>query len=185
MRYWIVAAAVVSALAAPAPSAAQVMASEYASVAQRVDATTITIRYYRPQRRGRTNLIGGVVPFGRAWTPGANWATTIEVDRDVRIEGQPLAKGRYSVWMIPEPDPKPWTVILSAAWKRFHVQGPDTSATAVRFTVQPERGPSVDVLTFTFPVVEPDAATLLLQWGTTAVPMRITVTPSNDVAPTD
>jgi hypothetical protein len=50
--------------------------------------------------------------------------------------------------------------------------------------VQPERAPSADVLTFTFPVVDPDATTLLLQWGTTAVPMHITVTPSNDVAPT-
>ena len=128
--------------------------------------------------------MGKVVPFGRAWTPGANWATTIEVDHDVRIEGHQLAKGRYSVWMIPEPNATPWTVILSGTWKRFHVQGPDPSASEVRFTVQPDRGPNVDVLTFTFPAIEADATTLLLQWGTTAVPMHITVAPSNDVAPT-
>ena len=39
-------------------------------------------------------------------------------------------------------------------------------------------------LTFTFPDVAADSATLLLRWGTTAVPLHITVLPSNAVAPT-
>lgn len=179
-----IAAGLAAASAHPAFAAAQVMASEYGTVSQRVDGTTITIDYFRPERRDRTNLIGGVVPFGSTWTPGANWATTIEVDHDVRIEGHDVAKGRYSVWMIPEPDPQPWTVILSTTWKRFHVQGPDPSASDVRFMVKPDQAPMVDVLTFTFPVVDRDAATLLLQWGTTAVSLHITVTPSNSVSPT-
>jgi hypothetical protein len=163
-------------------SHAQVMASEHGMVEQQVDGTTITIEYFRPQARGRTNLIGGVVKYGSMWTPGANWATTIEVNKDVHIEGQALPKGKYSIWTIPQQDQ--WTVILSSAWKRFHVQGPDPSAREIRFTVKPQEAPELDVLTFTFPDVAADSATLLLRWGTTAVPLHITVLPSNAVAPT-
>ena len=170
------------ALVLPGSSHAQVMASEHGMVEQQVDGTTITVEYYRPQARGRTNLIGGVVKFGSTWTPGANWATTIEVNKDVHIEGQALPKGKYSIWTIPQQDQ--WTVILSSAWKRFHVQGPDPSAHEIRFTVKPQEAPELDVLTFTFPDVAADSTTLLLRWGTTAVPLHIEVMPSNAVAPT-
>lgn len=182
MRHRSLIATLLVAAMLPVSAHAQVMASEYASVTQRVDGTMITVDYYRPRARGRTNLIGGVVKWGSMWTPGANWATTIEVNRAVRIEGHALPKGKYSIWTIPQPDQ--WTVILSSAWKRFHVQGPDSTAREVRFTVKPEEAPLLDVLTFTFPVVEPDATTLQLRWGTTSVPLHITVTPSNAAAPT-
>lgn len=182
MRRLLFAATLALVTALPACAPAQVMASEHGMVQQRVDGTTITIEYYRPQRRGRDNLFGGVVKWGSTWTPGANWATTIDVDHDVRIDGHALAKGRYSIWMVPQPTA--WTVILSTAWKRFHVQGPDPSAPQVTFTVTPDSTPMVDVLTFSFPAVAPDSTTLLLQWGTTAVPLHIAVTPSNAAAPT-
>jgi hypothetical protein len=182
MRHRTLVVAMLAAVLLPSSARAQSMASEYASVTQRVDGTMITIDYYRPQARGRTNLIGGVVKWGSMWTPGANWATTIEVNRDVRVEGHVLPKGKYSIWTIPQADQ--WTVILSSAWKRFHVQGPDSTASQVRFTVKPQEAPMLDVLTFTFPVVERDATTLLLHWGTTEVPLRIEVTPSNATAPT-
>lgn len=169
-------------LLVPHPAPAQVMASEHATVSQRVDGTIITVEYYRPQRRGRDHVIGNVVKWGSTWTPGANWATTIEVNRDVHIDGQAVPKGKYSIWMIPQPDQ--WTVILSSAWKRFHVQGPDSTASQIRFTVKPEQGPVTDVLTFTFPAVDKDTATLLLQWDTAAVPLHIDVPPSNSLAPT-
>ena len=182
MRRLVLAAALALVTALPAGAQAQVMASEHGMVQQRVDGTTITIEYYRPQRRGRDNLFGGVVKWGSTWTPGANWATTIEVDHDVKIDGHPLAKGRYSIWMVPQPNE--WTVIFSTVWKRFHVQGPDPSAQQVTFAVKPDSTPMVDVLTFSFPDVAPDSTTLLLQWGTTAVPLHIAVTPSNAAAPT-
>lgn len=182
MRRFALAAALALATALPIAAHAQVMASEHGMVQQRVDGTTITIEYYRPQRRGRTNLFGGVVKWGSTWTPGANWATTIDVDHDVKIDGHPLAKGKYSIWMVPQADE--WTVIFSTVWKRFHVQGPDPSAPQVKFAVKPDSTQTVDVLTFSFPAVEADATTLLLQWGTTAVPLHIEVTPSNATAPT-
>ncbi|MGH7623811.1 MAG: DUF2911 domain-containing protein [Gemmatimonadaceae bacterium] len=182
MRVATIAAAMTITTALPSCARAQVMASEHGMVEQQVDGTTITIEYYRPQARGRTNVIGGVVKFGSTWTPGANWATTIDVNRDIHIEGQALPKGKYSIWTIPQQDQ--WTVILSSTWKRFHVQGPDPSAREIRFTVKPLEAPELDVLTFTFPDVAADSTTLLLRWGTTALPLHIEVAPSNTLSPT-
>lgn len=176
MRLTTLAAACAASLL-PATLPAQVMASEHAVVSQTVDGTVITVQYFRPQRRGRSHLFGGVVPWGQPWTPGANWATTIEVTRDVRVDGHPLPRGRYSLWTIPQPGE--WTVILSSAWKRFHVEGPDPAAPQVRFTVKPDSAPVLDVLTFTFPAVAPDGTTLQMHWGTMLLDLRFTVPPSN------
>ena len=72
---------------------AQVMPSERGTVSQTVDGTTITIEYSRPVARGRTPF-PDVVRYGRPWTPGANWATTIEVDKPIHLNGNELPKGK-------------------------------------------------------------------------------------------
>ena len=114
--------------------------------------------------------------YGRLWTPGANWATTFEVDRNVHLNGVDVPKGKYSVWMIPGAEE--WTVTLNREARRFHTQPPSSSDEQVRFTVKPATGPHMETLAFYFPVVTRDGATLDMHWGTTVVPMRITVEPS-------
>lgn len=167
--------AVGSALAIASHAGAQAMASEKGSVIQTVDGTTITIEYYRPVARGRTPF-PDVVHWGRMWTPGANWATTLEVDQPIRLNGNPLPKGKYSVWMIPQQDE--WTVILNRDARRFHTQPPASSDEEMRLTVKPATGEHMETLAFYFPVVTRDGATLDLHWGTTVIPLRITVSPS-------
>src|SRR5215211_4149456 len=115
------AAFIALALAFPDSRAAAQMASEKGSVAQTVDGTTITIEYSRPVARGRSPF-PDVVHWGRPWTPGANWATTIDVDRTVRVNGDSLPKGKYSIWMIPTQDS--WTVMFNRDARRFHTQPP-------------------------------------------------------------
>ena len=151
------------------------MPSEKGVVSQTVDGTTITIDYSRPVARGRTPF-PDVVHWGRVWTPGANWATTIDVDRPVRIDGDSLPKGKYSVWMIPTQDS--WTVLFSRDARRFHTQPPSSNDEQLRLTVKPTTGAHMETLAFEFPVITRDGATLDMHWGTTVVPMRITVTPS-------
>ena len=102
MHHLVLAAAIALVTALPAGAQAQVMASEHGMVQQRVDGTTITIEYYRPQRRGRDNLFGGVVKWGSTWTPGANWATTLDVDHDV-LHRQPRALAQALHQVTPQP----------------------------------------------------------------------------------
>src|SRR3954469_24663347 len=137
----------VSSLDSVSCHAQQPMLSEHAVTAQTVAGTTITVEYYRPLARGRDSLFGKVVTWGSHWTPGANWATTIEVDRDIRLNSAPLPKGRYAVWAFVEPDR--WTLELRRTWRKFHVPPPsDSGDVQLRLEVKPESGPMTDVLTF-------------------------------------
>ncbi len=173
----LLSAAALSALASPL--AAQVLASEHGSVSQTVDGTTITVEYYRPVARGRT-LFGGVVRWGEPWTPGANWATTIEVDRNVLVNGKPLPKGKYSIWMVPEQGD--WTVRFNRNARLFHMNRPGTGDDQLTLTVKPEQGPQMEMLSWYFSAVMRDGAALRMHWGTTYIPLHIAVEPTRPVA---
>lgn len=158
--------------ALPASAAAQqIPFSQRGTVSQRVGFTDVAVTYSRPTARGRT-LFGGVVAWGRVWTPGADSATTIRFEHDVTVEDAALAAGRYTIWMIPRAE-RAWTVILSRAVDIFHTPYPGEERDAARFTVQPERGGHMETLAFYFPVVSADSAVLRMHWGGTIVPLRI------------
>ena len=147
------------------PCAAQGLLSEHAVAAQTIAGTTITVEYYRPAARGRDPLFGKVVTWGEHWTPGANWATTVDVDHDVRVNGSLLPKGKYALWTVVQPDR--WTVELRRQWHKFHVPPPtDSSDVQLRLTVRSDSGPATELLTFDFPAVRPAATMLRLRWGT-------------------
>lgn len=170
----IVSVVLLSALCPGAVAKSQALASPFATLSQKVDSTTITVEYYRPSVRRRT-IFGQLVPWGTTWTPGANWATTLEVDRDVRIDGHPVPRGKYSVWMIPAAKPDPWTVVLNRRARRFHVMRPDAKDDELRFRVPADSSPHVEVLTFSFPIVTRTSATLAFQWAETLVPIRLEI----------
>ncbi|NUO63517.1 MAG: DUF2911 domain-containing protein [Gemmatimonadaceae bacterium] len=164
-----------AALAALArPGGAQEL-SELGSVSQRVSGTRITVEYSRPVERGRRAVFGDLVKWGRLWTPGANWATTLDVDHDVRVEGRLLPKGKYSVWAIPAPDA--WTISLHRRARRFHVDRPDSTDEQLRVTVRPDSGPHTEVMTWDFPEVATSTTTLRFRWASVVVPIHIGILP--------
>jgi len=151
-------------------------ASEPATVSQVVDGTKITVEYSRPRARGRTGLFGTEVHFGHVWTPGANEATTLAVTKDVSINGHPVAKGKYSVWMVVAPGD--WEVVLDTDTALYHTAGPKHRPGQVRFMVPREHHTFTEVLTWSFPAVQTSAMTLTMQWDTVSVPLDIKVTPT-------
>lgn len=168
-------------LEVPAALLAQVRASELASVAQTVDGTKISLEYSRPKARGREMLFGGEVKWNEVWTPGANYATTLEVSKEIQINGHQIPMGKYSVWMVVKQD-KPWTFVLDPRPRLFHMAHPDSAANQIRFDVATTSGPFTETLTWSFPSVTPKGATLTMAWGTVAVPLEITVTPTYSLA---
>jgi Protein of unknown function (DUF2911) len=166
--------ALIVAILPAVPACAQGRLSEKASVMQQVAGTTITVEYYRPVARGRTPF-GGVVSWGENWTPGANWATTVAVDHDVRIEGRLLRKGTYGIWTLVQPDR--WTVSFHRRARRFHTDRPDSSDVALSLVVRPDSGPATEVLTFDFPEVSATTTTLRFRWGTVVVPLHVAMVP--------
>jgi hypothetical protein len=145
--------------------------SQHGSVSQQVGGTTITIDYNRPVARGRT-LFGSLVPYGRVWCPGADYCTTIQLSADVKINGQPLAAGTYSLWAEPQADR--WTMIFNKAQPVFHTRYP-ADQDVLRVQSTPRQGTHMETLAFYFPVVDGNHAELVLHWGTVVVPLAIDV----------
>ena len=145
--------------------------SQHGSVSQQIANTTITIEYNRPVARGRA-IFGSLVPYGRVWCPGADNCTTIQVSTDVKINGQSLARGTYSVWAEPEQDR--WTMIFNSAQPVFHTRYP-ADKDVLRVRVVPRQGSQMETLAFYFPVVDGTHAELVLHWGTVVVPLSIDV----------
>ena len=165
------------ALVLPGAAVAQVRASEMASVSQTVDGTKLTVSYSRPRARTRDSLFGKVVTWGEVWTPGANLATTFEVSKNVKLDGHPVPKGKYSVWMVVRPKGD-WTFVLDPRADLFHMQHPDSTAEQIRFPVRTVEQPFSEVLSWSFPDVGISGATLVMQWGFVSVPVRIEVEPT-------
>ena len=145
--------------------------SQRGSVTQNVAFTEIAVTYGRPVARGRV-LFGKLVPWDSVWHPGADSATRVTFDHDVLIEGQKLAAGEYSLWLIPRQS-APWTLILSSAAHTFHKPYPGSSLDVLRVPVAPEHLSHVETLAIYFPLVLRDKATMRIHWGETGVSAHI------------
>jgi hypothetical protein len=162
----------------PRPAAAQIRASEPGSVSQTIDGTTLTVRYSRPRMRGRDPIFGSrAVRWGETWTPGANWATTLEASRDVTLDGRRVPKGTYSVWLVVR-ESGDWTFVLDPKARIFHMDPPDSSAAQLRFPVKAERGAPTAVLTWSFPEIRANGGTLAFQWSDRRIAIDVGVEPS-------
>ena len=145
--------------------------SQHGSVSQQIAGTKVTVEYNRPVARGR-ELFGALVPWSRIWCPGADDCTAITVTTDVKVNGQALAAGSYTIWAEPQPDK--WTVIFSKGYPAFHTRYP-AGRDALRVTTTPRKGDYMETLAFYFPVADGKHAELVLHWGAVVVPLQIDV----------
>ncbi len=77
----------------------------------KVGNATITIDYSSPSVKGR-KIFGGLLPYGTVWRAGANEATLIQTDKDIKVEGKSLPAGKYSLFATP--GETEWTVIFNS-----------------------------------------------------------------------
>lgn len=70
----------------------------------------VTIRYSRPYVRGRS-IWGVVVPFDSVWRTGANLATQLTTEVDLRIGNVGVPAGSYTLYSLPTE--KAFTLIVS------------------------------------------------------------------------
>ena len=170
----------------PYNSAVQNGYTRKAIVSEQVGLTQVTITYHRPEVRGREGKVWGqLVPkgfvdqgFGNGkptpWRAGANENTVIEFDNDVKVEGQPLAKGRYALFIAY--DPAESIVIFSKrsdAWGSFYY---DEKEDALRVKVRPQPiEKSVEHLKYEFSEQTPNSAVIALSWEKLSIPFKVEV----------
>lgn len=157
-----------------------------AMVSEQVGLTEVTITYYRPSVKGREGKIWGQTVhkgfidqgFGTSkaapWRAGANENTIIEFDNDVKVEGQPLPKGRYGFFIAYDPEES--IVIFSKktnGWGSFFY---DDKEDALRVKVKPRPlDKSVENLKYEFAEQTQNSATIVLSWEKLSIPFKVEV----------
>ncbi len=174
-RIPLLAALVSAALLADASQAADLKLprpSQKAQVMQTVGLTDVTINYSRPGVKGRT-IWGDLVPYDKVWRTGANEATDITFSTDVKVNGQPLAAGTYSLHTIPTKSD--WTVIFNKKADQWGSYSYDQKDDALRIQVKTQPHEMTEWMEFSLPVIAVDKATVALDWEKLRIPFDIQV----------
>lgn len=151
--------------------ACQAQQSPAATATGTINGANVTIKYSSPRVRGREGKIWGeLVPYNKVWRAGANSATVIETDKEIKLGGHPLPAGKYSIYAIP--GEKEWTIIINSQtgqWGITH-QGATTEDPAkdvFRFMVTPKKSDGMtENLTYT---IQPKG--IILSWEHISVEM--------------
>ncbi len=157
-------------LFAQAPAFKTPRVSQHAVLKQTVGLTDVTIDYSRPAVKGR-QIWGALVPYDKVWRTGANEATIIAFSDDITINGQPLAKGSYSLHTIPGKDE--WTVIFNKVDRQWGSFSYDQAQDALRVKAKPEKGSFTELLTFDIPQLSNDNSTVTIRWENLSVPFTV------------
>jgi Protein of unknown function (DUF2911) len=161
-------------LSAQSPRVNFPAASPSCTLKQHVGLTDIDIVYSRPGIKGRT-VFGGIVPYETVWRTGANQATRITFSTPVKLEGNDIPAGTYSLFTIP--DTNEWTIIINKNANQFGAFQYNSNDDLVRFTVTPRTMDDTTLETFMieFTQIRDDSAVLMLVWDKTIVPIQLQV----------
>jgi len=162
-----------SAVVAQVERGTPVPPSQYATVTQAVAWASIDVEYRRPVARGR-ELFGGLVPWDSVWTPAADSAAVLTTTAPLEIAGQRVEAGSYSIWVIPRASAD-WTLVVSREARVFHAPYPGPASDVARVDLPVREGEFTESVLFSFPWAEGEATELQLRWGTTVLPIPITV----------
>lgn len=137
---------------------------------------SVSINYSAPSVNGR-NIFGDLVPYGKTWRFGANEATTFEVSKNIMIEGQELAAGKYGLFAIPEEGK--WTIIFNSVWDQWGDYNYDSAKDVLRVEVTPAKlDESAEQMKIE--MMDKDGTTwVALTWADTKVPFSLSSAASN------
>lgn len=126
----------------------------------------VTLIYGRPSIKGR-QLGVELAPAGQVWRTGADEATTIELSKDVKVNGKDLPAGKYSIHSIP--DQYGSTIIFNKEWEKWGLKY-DESQDALRVAATTQESGKFHEQ-FTIDVNKDGTVSLL--WGDFKIPFKI------------
>lgn len=147
-------------------------ASPDAEFKQQVGFAEIEVKYSRPSARGRV-VFGQLTPFGELWRTGAHDATTIRFSEMVKLNGNDVPAGTYTLFTIP--GESEWIIVINKATEMHGTSDYKPEQDLIRFPARAEKS-SRYYETFTIEVGDfsKDGAALMLIWENTLVKVSIT-----------
>lgn len=146
--------------------------SQRQNLSQVIGDTTVSIVYHRPNTKSR-KIWGELVPLGQVWRTGANDATVFEVSGDVKINGQVLPKGKYSLHTIPGTEE--WTVIFNKKWEQWGSFTYDAKDDVLRVKAKPLKADFAETMSFGIENSTMNTAQVVLVWEKVKVPFTVDV----------
>mgnify|MGYP001608063562 CR=1 FL=1 len=158
-----------------------------ASISEEVGITSISIKYSRPGVKGREGKIwGNLVTNGftsfnfitnnmtSPWRAGANEATVISFEHDVKIEGRDLKAGSYALFMAMGTDSVALIFSKQAhAWGSFYYKEEDD---VLRVKIKPVAlDKTVEWLKYEFIEHKEKSCVIAMQWEKLSVPFKVEV----------
>lgn len=166
-----------------------------AFISEEVGITSISVKYSRPdvnKREGKVYGDGNLVPYGFStqsfvtnrntapWRAGANEATVVTFEHDVKVEGKDLKAGSYALFMAMGATDV--TLIFSKqteAWGTFYYKEEDD---VLRVNVKPVvLDKSVEWLKYEFIEHKEKYCVIAMQWEKLSVPFKVEVDLDNIV----
>jgi tetratricopeptide (TPR) repeat protein len=148
--------------------------SPSASFSQTLGFTKIKVDYARPSAKGR-EVFGKLIPYGEMWRTGASDCSTISFNEELTIGGKKIAKGKYSLFSIPNADQ--WTIIINTDTTLHGTSGYDEKKDVHRFTVKPEKSSRFyETFTIELSDIVKDNGILYLIWENTMAKIEIQTT---------
>jgi len=124
----------------------------------------ITIEYNAPSARGR-KVEGGLVPYGSVWRLGADSATTLTTDADIKIGDLKVSKGVYTLYILAAENG--WKLIVNkqtGQWGTEYNEAQDLGRVPMKVT---KLSQPVETLKITLKSAGASQGTLEIAWGAT------------------
>lgn len=153
--------------------------SPNAEVKQTVGITNIAISYSSPGVKGRKGAIwGDLIAYDKVWRMGANSSTEITFSKEVKVEGNVLKAGTYSLGAFPGREE--WTLVFSnqlnlGGWGEY-----DSTKDALRIQVKPKSSDFNERLQFTITDFDNDKGTVNMDWENLQVSFTVAVNTNED-----
>ena len=139
-------------------------ASQKALVGQTVGTTDMYVSYHRPAAKDR-EIWGNLVPYGQVWRAGANENTVIKFTKEVTINGEKLAAGKYGFHILPKSETEAILIFSKnhTSWGSYSYSEKED---ALRVAIQPQKAAQfAEFLTYSFDNPKPEEVTCTLTWG--------------------
>jgi len=132
--------------------------------------------YCRPYKKERLifgeESDGALLPFGKYWRTGANEATEVDINKEITINGEKLAAGRYRFYTVPGKDN--WTIAFNNELSKWGYSEPDYNQDVLVFEVPSQKiGQVIEQFTISASKNGENSMELVLAWDQTQVKIPI------------
>jgi hypothetical protein len=146
------------------------MPSPPAKASVELNGKQVTIDYNTPSMRGR-KIFGGLVPYDKVWRTGANPATTLKTETDLKIGTATVPAGTYTLYTLPSETT--WKLIINkqtGQWGTVYNESQDLARVDMQKDTLPQ---SQEKMSISFENTQGNQTQLHVRWDTTDVSVPV------------